>query len=241
MKGANWSMTAMGMAVLMAAQVLGQGASPMIEAPKQASAAASQPQVQAITPDEREIVVSLADRKLALLEDGRVVKIYSVAVGKPSTPSPVGTFTIEHRVVNPTYYHHGVVIPPGPENPVGNRWMSLSIPGYGIHGTNVPSSIGKAASHGCIRLDRADIEDLFSRVRIGDTVELIAGHDAETAEIFGDGLKTPTAKTDVLTAKAEPPAAKTAPDAAPKQAEMLNAMAKTGPATGADKGAVGTL
>jgi hypothetical protein len=119
--------------------------------------------------------------------------------------------------------------------------MSLSLPGYGIHGTNVPNSIGKAASHGCIRLGKADIEDLFSRVRIGDTVELIAGRDAETAQIFGDGPKLPAAKPDVLTAKAEPPAAKTAPDAAPKQAEVLNAMAKTGPATGADKGVVGTL
>ena len=73
-------------------------------------------------------------------------------MGKPSTPSPVGTFTIERRVMNPTYSHDGRVVPPGPNNPVGTRWMGLSIRGYGIHGTNVPSSIGKAASHGCIRM-----------------------------------------------------------------------------------------
>ena len=51
-----------------------------------------------------------------------------VAVGKPSTPSPVGTFTIERRVMNPTYSHDGRVVPPGPNNPVGTRWMGLSIP-----------------------------------------------------------------------------------------------------------------
>lgn len=222
MRGMNWSKTAMGMlmVVLVTVQVFGQNASP-----------------KKMT---REIIVSLADHKLALLENGQVVKSYPVTVGKPSTPSPVGTFTIEHRVVDPTYYHHGVVIPPGPENPVGNRWMSLSISGYGIHGTNVPSSIGKAASHGCIRLGRADIEDLFSRVRIGDKVELIAGQNQETAQIFGDGPKPPATQPTLLAAGTEPqtqPA--TAP--APNQAQVLNAMAKTGPATGANRDAAGTL
>ncbi len=70
-------------------------------------------------------MVSLEDRKLALLEDGQVKKIYPVAVGKPSTPSPTGTFTIERRVMNPTYSHNGKVVPPGPGNPVGTRWMGL--------------------------------------------------------------------------------------------------------------------
>ncbi|HEU5458363.1 MAG TPA: L,D-transpeptidase, partial [Terracidiphilus sp.] len=121
----------------------------------------------------REIVVSLQDRKLALLEDGRLVHVYPVAVGKATTPSPVGSYFIRVRVTNPTYYHHGKVIPPGQGNPVGDRWMSLSLPGYGIHGTNEPHSIGKAASHGCIRMGRHDIEDLFGRVRVGDRVVFI--------------------------------------------------------------------
>ncbi len=136
---------------------------------------------------KRVIVVSLEDRKLALVEDGKVVKIYPVAVGKPSTPSPVGTFTIERRVMNPTYSHDGRLVPPGPNNPVGSRWMGLSIKGYGIHGTNVPGSIGKAASHGCIRMGKADVEQLFSMVSVGDEVELIGQRDQETAQLFGDG------------------------------------------------------
>jgi hypothetical protein len=129
--------------------------------------------------------VSLEDHKLALIEDGKVKKIYPVAVGKPSTPSPVGTFAIARRVMNPTYSHDGRVVPPGPHNPVGSRWMGLSIRGYGIHGTNEPGSIGKAASHGCIRMAKADLEELYPQVAVGDAVELIGQRDEETAAIFG--------------------------------------------------------
>ena len=74
--------------------------------------------------------------------------------------------------MKPTYYHKGVVIGPGPGNPLGNRWMGLDLKGYGIHGTNEPDSIGHAASHGCIRMGKRDVEDLFTRVRVGDVVEI---------------------------------------------------------------------
>jgi lipoprotein-anchoring transpeptidase ErfK/SrfK len=134
----------------------------------------------------RQIVVSIPDRKLALIEDDEVVKVYTVSVGKPSTPSPAGEFQITNRVVSPTYYHPGVVIPAGPENPLGTRWIGLSKKGFGIHGTNEPRSIGRAASHGCIRMRRADVEDLFARVRPGDTVVIRAERDQLISEIFGD-------------------------------------------------------
>jgi hypothetical protein len=137
---------------------------------------------------KRVIVVSLQDRKLALLEDGQVRKVYTVAVGKPSTPSPVGTFTIERRVANPVYHHNGKTIQPGPGNPVGTRWMGLSVHGYGIHGTNEPRSIGKAASHGCIRMSQADLEELFDLVSAGDTVELVGQRNEETAQLFGGAV-----------------------------------------------------
>jgi len=143
---------------------------------------------------KRVIVVSLEDRKLALIEDGQVKKVYSVAVGKPSTPSPVGTFTIQRRVANPTYHHDGKTILPGPGNPVGTRWMGLSIHGYGIHGTNEPKSIGKAASHGCIRMARADLEEFYGLVAEGDTVELVGQRNEETAQLFGNG-QNPVAAT----------------------------------------------
>jgi lipoprotein-anchoring transpeptidase ErfK/SrfK len=133
----------------------------------------------------RKIVVSIPDRKLALIQDGEVKKVFPVAVGKDSTPSPSGSFRIVNRVTKPAYYHEGKVIAGGPVNPLGTRWMGLSEHGYGIHGTNVPSSIGKAASHGCIRMARTDLEQLFELVKVGDAVEIRAERDEETARLFG--------------------------------------------------------
>ena len=153
---------------------------------------------------KRVIVVSLEDRKLAMVEDGQVKKVYTVAVGKPSTPSPVGTFTIERRVANPTYHHNGKTVLPGPGNPVGTRWMGLSKHGYGIHGTNEPKSIGKAASHGCIRMSQADLEEFYELVAVGDAVELVGERNQETAQLFGDG-QNPAAQP-VQTAQAAPAA-----------------------------------
>jgi len=140
----------------------------------------------------RRIVVSLTDRKIALIEDGHVVKIYPIAVGKTSTPSPSGSFHIVSRVVKPAWYQPGKVVGPGPANPLGTRWMGIGYKGYGIHGTNRPRSIGKAASHGCIRMRNQDVEDLFARVEVGDPVELVTEPDAEIAAAFEEagGLST---------------------------------------------------
>ncbi len=135
----------------------------------------------------RQILISIPDRKLALLEDGKIVRIYRVAVGKTSTPSPVGEFRIVNRVSNPTYYHQGQIIAAGKGNPVGTRWMGLSAKGYGIHGTNQPHSIGKAASTGCIRMGKRDLEELFAMVASGDAVQIRAERDEEIAAVFGRG------------------------------------------------------
>ncbi len=132
------------------------------------------------------LVVSIPDRKLALIENGRVVKVYATSVGAPVSPSPTGTFTVATRIPNPTWYHPGKVIGPGRNNPLGTRWLGLSLKGFGIHGTNAPRSIGKAASHGCIRLRNRDVEDLFERVRVGDVVELHGERDEVVDSVFGE-------------------------------------------------------
>ena len=158
----------------------------------------------------RVIVVSLQDRKLALVEGGQVKKVYTVAVGKPSTPSPEGTFTIERRVVNPTYHHGGRTVAPGPMNPVGSRWMGLSKAGYGIHGTNEPRSIGKAASHGCIRMAKTDLEEFYELIAVGDQVQIVDQPDEQTARLFAAPAPTPAAtqnKPATELAKAEPASA----------------------------------
>jgi lipoprotein-anchoring transpeptidase ErfK/SrfK len=137
------------------------------------------------TQSRRALLISIPDRKLAVVENGAVKKIYPIAVGKNSTPSPTGSFFIVDRVIDPTYYHAHAVVPPGPHNPLGTRWMGLNEKGYGIHGTNAPKSIGKPASHGCIRMARPDLEEVFSHTRVGDVVLILGQRDDLTAQVFG--------------------------------------------------------
>jgi lipoprotein-anchoring transpeptidase ErfK/SrfK len=148
-----------------------------------APAASNEPVV--VQPAVRRIVVSIPDRKLALIADGRIVKVYPIAVGASSSPSPTGQFQIVNRLTDPTYYSPGVEIPAGKNNPLGTRWMGLSQKRFGIHGTNEPKSIGRSASHGCIRMRNADAEELFELVRVGDSVEVIGERTVELAAIFG--------------------------------------------------------
>ena len=197
------------------------------------AAAAQQQTVEPAVP-QREILVSLEDHKLALIENGEVKKIYTVAVGKPSSPSPEGTFTIQRRVSNPTYYHDGKTVLPGPGNPVGTRWMGLSKPGYGIHGTNEPKSIGKAASHGCIRMAKADLEEFYALVDVGDTVRLVGHRDQETARLFGPAetpAATGTQPTEIAhteAAPAAPAASEPAPAAAAAPVPAVTTVASMG-------------
>jgi lipoprotein-anchoring transpeptidase ErfK/SrfK len=142
---------------------------------------------------QRRIVISVPHRKLVLMENGRAVKTYSVAVGADVSPSPNGSFHVVNRLTAPTYYHSGKVIPPGRSNPLGTRWIGLDRKSYGIHGTNQPTSIGKAASHGCIRMSRADLEELFAMVQVGDAVEIHGESDATVAELFGAPAAADTA------------------------------------------------
>jgi len=187
----TWAVTG-SVAMVLGVQAMGQQAATVHTAEVKAAPTAKRvttPQTTTGLRGPRVIVVSLEDRKLALVEDGQVKRVYTVAVGKPTTPSPTGTFSIARRVKNPTYSHDGKTVLPGPGNPVGTRWMGLSVKGYGIHGTNEPKSIGKAASHGCIRMAKKDLEEMYELVSVGDTVELVGQRDEETAQLFGGEQK----------------------------------------------------
>ena len=133
----------------------------------------------------RTVLVSIPDRKLAVIESGRVTQIFPTAVGAPQTPSPAGSYRIIQRLADPTWYTKGKVVPPGKANPLGTRWIGLSAKGYGIHGTNNPASIGTSASHGCIRMRNRDVEQLFTMVSVGDSVDLYSERTPETDAIFG--------------------------------------------------------
>jgi lipoprotein-anchoring transpeptidase ErfK/SrfK len=108
-------------------------------------------------------------------------RIFSVATGQSIYPTPKGTFHIVVKWENPWWYPptqdawaKGLKpVPPGPSNPLGTRWMGLSVPGVGIHGTDEPASIGYSASHGCIRMQVPDAEWLFDHVLVGTTVFIV--------------------------------------------------------------------
>jgi lipoprotein-anchoring transpeptidase ErfK/SrfK len=143
-------------------------------------ARAVQPAVTAksLGPD---IVINRALNTLTLYDGARFVRSFRVATGQAVYPTPKGIFDIVVKWVNPWWYPptqdawaRGLQpVPPGPGNPLGTRWMGLSAPGIGIHGTDEPSSIGYSASHGCIRMEVPDAEWLFDRVDIGTPVDII--------------------------------------------------------------------
>jgi len=152
--------------------------------------------VPLVTPArQRQIVISIADRKLALMEYGQVLKTYPIAVGTRRTPSPDGDFVIVNHAKDPVYRHGDKEVPPGDDNPLGSRWMGLSLKGYGIHGTNVQSSVGKAVSHGCFRMRKQDVEELYTMVQVGDTVTVRRERDAMIAQVFAAPIAPIAAKT----------------------------------------------
>ena len=110
------------------------------------------------------IQVDRSANMLILLRDGKPLKHYRVATGKNGA-TPPGEFGIENKVENPTWYHAGTVIPHNkPENLLGSRWLGFNTPGFGIHGTTIPESIGKAASSGCIRMLNRDVDELYDLI-----------------------------------------------------------------------------
>lgn len=119
------------------------------------------------------IEVDRSDNQLFLLQGGEIIKSYPVATGG-SEATPIGTFEIENKLVHPTWYRAGAVVPPGsPDNILGTRWLGISIPGYGIHGTTMPETIGKSVSAGCVRMFNEDVEELYAIVALKTTVTIV--------------------------------------------------------------------
>ncbi len=126
------------------------------------------------------IVIHRGENRLFLYRGMRYWRVFSVATGQQAYPTPLGRFTIVVKWKNPWWYPPASPwaqgqkpIPPGPGNPLGTRWMGLSAPGVGIHGTPDAGSIGYSVSHGCIRMRIPDAEWLFTHVQIGTTVFII--------------------------------------------------------------------
>ena len=127
------------------------------------------------------IVIRRNSNRLYLYTGMRLWRLFAVATGQSRYPTPLGRFTIVVKWRNPWWYPPNAPwaqgqkpIPPGPENPLGTRWMGLSAPGVGIHGTPSDASIGYSVSHGCIRMHISQAEWLFNHVDVGTTVFIVA-------------------------------------------------------------------
>ncbi len=117
------------------------------------------------------IVIDKSDNTLTLQNEDQVIKVYPVSTGKESTTTPIGEFTIKDRLIDPVWFHRGIVVPPGtPKNFLGTRWLGFNIPKYGIHGTVEPELIGKSVSGGCVRMCNADVEELYMLIPEGTKV-----------------------------------------------------------------------
>lgn len=116
------------------------------------------------------ILVDKSQNILLLKSDEEVIKTYTVSTGKDNS-SPVGTFKVINKLINPTWYKAGAAVPAGsPENILGTRWLGINLSGYGIHGTTDPKSLGKQATQGCVRMANSDVEELYAIVPEGTEV-----------------------------------------------------------------------
>jgi lipoprotein-anchoring transpeptidase ErfK/SrfK len=133
--------------------------------------------------------IHLGERVLQARDDlGRVVAHFPVSIGREAASRPVGELHVTVAIPDPNYTFDPVVfpesaegrelgrkliLPPGPNNPVGVAWIGLDRPGYGIHGTPSPERIGSAESHGCFRLANWDARTLLRLVWVGLPVDVV--------------------------------------------------------------------
>jgi lipoprotein-anchoring transpeptidase ErfK/SrfK len=128
------------------------------------------------------IVIARESKKLTLYDGRSVIRTFRIATGQASYPTPLGSFAVATKQRDPWWYpppdsdwaQGQEPVPPGPGNPLGTRWMGLTAPLVGIHGTPDSASIGYSASHGCIRMLIPEADWLFDQVEIGTPVVITA-------------------------------------------------------------------
>lgn len=131
------------------------------------------------------VYVNLGRFALVVEEAGQSRR-YSIAHGTPEHPTPTGEFRVVDKVRDPTWIppdslwaKEAEITPPGPENPLGTRWLGLDSKLVGIHGTPYPATIGSRASHGCLRMRMNDVEEVFEQVGVGTRVVIFAGTEKD--------------------------------------------------------------
>ena len=113
-------------------------------------------------------------RNILILKDkDEVVKVYKVSTGQNNS-TPIGSFKIITKLIDPVWFNKGIVVPPeSPQNVLGTRWLGFDLPGYGIHGTIEPDTIGQQATAGCVRMFNKDVEELYTLIPVGTPVVIV--------------------------------------------------------------------
>jgi L,D-transpeptidase ErfK/SrfK len=124
---------------------------------------------------EIRLVIKLRERRVYVYRGDRTEKSFPIAIGRRGWETPTGKFKVLHMERDPSWEHplNGQVIPPGPNNPLGARWIGFWTDGrnyIGFHGTPNEGLVGQAVSHGCIRMRNRDVEALYEMVRVGTPV-----------------------------------------------------------------------
>lgn len=118
------------------------------------------------------MLIDKSQNILTLLGDNDVVKVYRVSTGEDNC-TPVGTFKIMNKIIDPVWYAEKAIVPAeSPDNVLGSRWMGFNLPGYGIHGTVSPEKIGQQATKGCVRMINAEVEELYTIIPMGTEVTI---------------------------------------------------------------------
>jgi L,D-transpeptidase ErfK/SrfK len=133
--------------------------------------------------DESGLVINIPEMRLYDFRGPEPVRVYAVAVGDADDPTPIGKFRIGEKRINPVWTvprsirsekpYLPAQVPPGEDNPLGSRWMTLGNGSYGIHGTNVKWSIGRGGTHGCVRLYEDQMESLYAQTKSGTPVDVV--------------------------------------------------------------------
>jgi L,D-transpeptidase ErfK/SrfK len=129
------------------------------------------------------LVLNVPEMRLYDFRVEPVPDVYAAAVGDPTDPTPIGEFRVGDKRIDPVWTVPASIraekpelparVPPGPENPLGSYWMTVGSTSYGIHGTNIRWSIGRMATHGCVRLYEDQIERLFQRTPSGTRLRIV--------------------------------------------------------------------
>lgn len=144
-------------------------------------------------PPQNGLVLNVPERGIFFYKKGQFQRFIPVSVGKPpDAKTPIGQFHIIEKIVNPTWYppswaDSSKPVPPGPDNPLGNRWIGISATRVGIHGTNDPLNVGASVTHGCIRCYPDHVEQLYQEVSVGLPVRI----EYETAKLGKDSQGNP--------------------------------------------------